>query len=40
MHDLFLNIAILRIFQNNWHVDMQLYAHLCTLSNNPVQYKY
>ena len=39
MHDLFLNIKILRKFENKWNVDMQLHAYLRSLTNNSVQYK-
>jgi hypothetical protein len=39
MHELFLNIMILRKFENNWNVDMQLHAHIRSVTNNFVQYK-
>ena len=39
MQDLFLNIEILRKFENIWNVDMQLHAYLRSLTNNSVQYK-
>jgi len=32
MHELFLNIKILRKFGNKWNVDMQLHAYLCSLT--------
>jgi hypothetical protein len=38
MHELFLNIEILRKSENKWNVDVQLHAYICSLTNNSVQY--
>ncbi|GAB4301748.1 MAG: hypothetical protein Kow0068_24620 [Marinilabiliales bacterium] len=39
MHELFSDIEIFGKLEEKWHVDMQLHAYLCTLTNNSVQYK-
>jgi len=39
MHDLFLNIEILEQIVQNWNIDMQARAYLCSLNNIYVQYK-
>ncbi len=39
MHSIFLDSAIINRKQNNWNVDMQLHAYLCSLINYSVQYK-
>jgi len=39
MQTLFLNVEILEQIVQNWNIDMQACAYLCSLNNIYVQYK-